>query len=188
MRSTASLICFLALIACSGRAASDHQSPIAAIEVATPTRNEQSDLIALLRQLAPKEGLHVDDGSAQWREFAKQAKDLPPPDQKTLYVGVWSGKDDDDLIAVADDGGHNGRTWVICYSGKHPAAAKRFWRNLSAAIHRHWPTVKPIPILPSGALPLSDDLLLTSHGYRIARQAAARYGLPPSSPLIPDGS
>jgi hypothetical protein len=182
------IVPLLALSACSARAASVDQSPIAAIEVPTPTRADQSELIALLRQAAPKQGFHVDDGSAQWREFARQAKNLPPPAHKTLYAGVWSGKDDNDFIAMADDGGHNGRTWITCYSGNHPAAAKRFWLDLNAAIHRRWPTTKPIPILPSGALPLSDDLQITPKGYQIVRSAAAKYGLASSSPLIADGN
>lgn len=178
----------LALSSCSARAASSDQQPIAAIEVPTPNTVDKSDLIALLQQTGAKQGFHVDDGSAQWREFAKRAKDLPSPARKTLYAGVWDGKDDDDFIAMADDGGHNGRSWVICYSGKRPEAAKRFWLDLSAALRRRWPTTKPIPILPSGALPLSDDLQMTSKGYRIVRSAAAKYGLPSSSPLIANGS
>ncbi|WBO22071.1 hypothetical protein [Sphingomonas abietis] len=178
----------LALSACSTSAASNDQSPIAAIEVPTPSRDDQSDLIEILKRVAPKQGFHVDDVSQQWREFARQAEDHPSPARKTLYAGVWSGKNDDDFIAAADDGGHKGRSWIICYSGHHPAAAKRFWLELKAAVYHRWPTAQPIPILPSGAVPLSTDLQLTSSGYQIIRTAAARYGLPASSPLIADGS
>lgn len=158
------------------------------MEVLTPTGDDQADLIALLRQAAPKHGFHVDDGSAQWRDFASQGKDLPPPARKTLYAGVWSGKDDDDFIAMADDGGHNGRSWITVYTGKHGAAARRFWVDLKAQLIRRWPAARSIPILPSGALPLSEDLQLTPRGYRINRSAAANYGLAPSSPLIADGA
>lgn len=177
----------LALSACSAHAVSDDQPPIAAIEVLTPASDDRADLIALLRQAAPKQGFHVDDGSEQWRDFAKVAKDLPLPARKKLYAGIWSGKDDDDFIAMADDGGHNGRSWITVYSGKHGAAAKRFWVDLKAQLIRRWPAARTVPILPSGALPLSDDLQLTPRGYRIKRSAAAKYGLAPSSPLIADG-
>jgi hypothetical protein len=175
----------LALSACSVHAATKSQSPIAAIEVLTPTNDDQADLIALLRQAALKRGFHLDDGSAQWRDFARQARDLPPPARKTLYAGVWSGEDDDDFIAMADDGGHNGRSWITVYTGEHEAAARLFWVDLKTRILRRWPAARSIPILPSGALPLSEDLQLTHGGYRINRSAAAKYSLDPSSLLIP---
>ncbi len=181
------ILSVLALPACSAAPPSADQSPIAAIEVLTPTSNDKSDLIALLRQAAPKEGFHVDNGSAQWREFARQAKDLPPPARKTLYAGVWNGNDDDDLIAMADDGAHNGRSWITIYPGKHGAAARRFWLDLKVGIMRRWPATQPVPILPSGSLPLSEDLQLTPKGYRIRRSAAANYGLASSSSLLADG-
>ena len=168
----------LALSACSVQAAPNNQLPIAAMEVLTPTNDDRADLIALLRQAAPKQGFHVDDGSAQWRDFATQARNLPSPARKTLYAGVWSGKDDDDFIAMADDGGHNGRSWIMVYTGKHETAARRFWVDLKAQLIRRWPAARSIPVLPSGALPLSDDLQLTHGCYRISRSAAAKYGLP----------
>lgn len=186
MRHAACLTAIIGLAACSAKAASGDQMPIAAIEVPTSNQVDHSDLIALLRRLAPEQGFHVDDDSAQWSDFGGRANDLPSPARKTLYAGVWRGKDDDDLIAVADDGGHNGRSWITCYSGDDPLAAKRFWKNLNTAIFQRWPKARAIPILPSGALPLVEDLKLTSTGYKIVRSAVAKYQLPSSSPLIAD--
>ncbi len=87
----------------------------------------------------------------EWREFARQAKDLPTEARKTIYAGVWDGENDDDPIAVIDDGGHNGRAWIVVYPGKRPAAAKRFWRDVNVSVGRRWPSTTAIPILPSGS-------------------------------------
>ncbi|MEH3123828.1 MAG: hypothetical protein PGN16_17990 [Sphingomonas phyllosphaerae] len=178
------LLFIFALPACSATASSDNEPPIAAVEIPVPAESDKSALIALLRQAASRQGFHVDDGSMQWRDFARQAKDLPPEARKTIYAGVWNGENDDDLIAVVDDGEHNGRAWVIVYPGKRPTAAKRFWRDVYVSVSRRWPSTKAIPILPSGALPLFHDLTMTLTGYRVARSAAKEYELNVSSPQI----
>ena len=65
-----------------------------------------------------------------------------------------------------------------------PARSTRIREALLTDIRRRWPEARALPILPTGALPLADDLVMTGNGYRIARAAAGRYRLPPSSPLL----
>lgn len=180
------LLCLFTFIlpACSATASSENKGPIAAVEISVSDEDDKSALIALLRQAASRQGFHVDDGSMQWRDFARQAKDLPPEARKTIYAGVWDGENDDDLIAVVDDGGHHGRAWIVVYPGKRPTSAKRFWRDVNVSVGRRWQPMTSIPILPSGALPLFHDLRMTPEGYRIARSAAKGYELNVSSPLI----
>jgi len=183
MRTAAILVSVIATAGCA-TAVSREQKPIAAIEVSTATQADKADLVSILKRLAPRFGFHVDDVSDRWREFGKQTKGVPPPAMKTLYVGVWNGKDDKDFIASVDDGGHNGRAWITCYSGTRPEAGRQFWMSLRSMIHRRWPNARNIPILPSGALPLAEDLRLTPDGYKVVRSAAARYDLRQKSSLL----
>jgi hypothetical protein len=41
----------------------------------------------------------------------------------------------------------------------------------------HWPGTLPLPIMPTGAIPLHRDLLRTSTGYVVNPSEAHRYGL-----------
>jgi hypothetical protein len=160
------------------------EGPAAAVEISLRTTADDADLVAMLRQQAPLQGFHVDDVSAKWRDFEQHVKDFPPAIQKTIYVGVWRGKDDDDLIVSVDDGGHPRKAWITFYRGPEPKFAEQFWDTLTGEIRRRWPDVHSIPILPSGGLPLSNDLILTPQGYKIVRSAAERYKLPVSSALL----
>jgi hypothetical protein len=102
----------------------------------------------------------------------------------SIYVGVWRGANDDDIEAAVDDLGHNGRAWVTFLKGRQPDRAARFQQGVLADIGRRWPEAKSLPVLPTGGLPLSDDLRMTPTGYKIDPAAAATYELPKSSPLV----
>jgi hypothetical protein len=51
--------------------------------------------------------------------------------------------------------------------GAQPALATRLRERLSAAIMRRWPDARRVPVLPSGGLPLANDLRPTAEGYEI---------------------
>ena len=174
------------LIALVGCAPVDQSSVryVAAIEVVLKQPQDRVDLVAILRQPAARVGLHVDDGSAKWREFERQAKQIPTPDQVTFNVGVWRGENDDEPVAFADDRFHQGRVWVTFLQGTEPNRFKPYRDTALQAIRRRWPDAKPLPILPSGGLPLASDLVSTAGGYRIVRSSAARYELSPSLPIF----
>jgi hypothetical protein len=176
----------LAIVFAGCSPAQQPEGPAAAVEISLRTTADAADLVTMLRQLAPLEGFHVDDVSAKWRDFEQQVKDFPPAIKKTIYVGIWRGKDDDDLIVSVDDGGHPGRAWITFYRGPEPKLAERFWDALIEQIRARWPNVLPIPILPSGGLPLSNDLQATPQGYKVVRSAAERYKLPATSALLTD--
>jgi hypothetical protein len=111
---------------------------------------------------------------------------VTPAARGTLFVGVWRGTKDEEFVADADDSGHPGRAWVTFVKGQHQSEATSFREAVIADLKKRFPDALALPVLPSGGLPLSDDLRLTSAGYKIARRAAADYGLPPSSPLLAD--
>ena len=171
---------------CAACAPADQESvrTVAAVEIPLKTVADRHDLIAVLRRHAAADGaLHVDDVSEEWREFEHEA-DTPADIRKTIYVGVWRGRNDDDIEASVDDMGHNGRAWVTFLKGRQPDRAARFREGVLADIGRRWPDAKALPVLPTGGLPLSDDLRMTPTGYKIDRSAAARYELPKSSALV----
>jgi hypothetical protein len=155
---------------------------VAAIEVPLSTTNDRSELVRILRANA-NEGLHVDNVSKRWREF-EAGTDTNPADRGTIYVGVWGDPNDGELIADVSDRSHPGRAWITFVKGQHPIRAAKFRQAVLLSVERRWPNARMLPVLPSGAMPLSQDLQLTSKGYKVKLSAAASYGLPLSSPLV----
>lgn len=138
----------------------------------------------LRRYAASDGGMHVDDGSEAWREFDRQSNMMAPEDRLTINIGVWRGEDDDEPAIFVDDRYHPGRAWVTFLRGTQPERNAALRNALSSEMRRRWPGSQPIPILPSGGVPLPSDLVMTPDGYRIVRSAATNYELPPNSPLI----
>lgn len=177
------LVSFVLLAGCSPV---DQESvrTVAAIEVPLRGEADRADLLSLLQRHAARSGLHVDDGSEEWRQFEQEANLIAPQDRLTFNVGVWRGDDDGEIEASAGDRFHAGRVWVIFPRGSQPDRSRRFREPLIAEITRRWPESQRIPILPWGGLPHARDLVLTGDGYRIARSAAADYELSPSLPIF----
>lgn len=172
-----------AVAACSPVDQRDSRT-VAAIEVPLDGEDDREALVTMLRRHAHAAGFHVDDGSDRWRRFEAEANQIAPDDRLTVNVGVWSNSDDAEAEALADDRFHPGRAWVTFPRGSQPDRSRRFREPLLAEIGRRWPRARSIPILPGGTLPLADDMVMTRDGYRIAPAAAARYGLPASSPIL----
>lgn len=154
---------------------------VAAFEVPVFTKPDRDALIALLSQYAAPEGFHVD---ADTDEENKQLSKVSPI---TINATVWRGKNDDEPIASVMDGpDHIGLGWLTFSLSEEPERTAHFRDRVMKAIRARWPSTKPLPIMPTGAIPLHDDLVLTKDGYRVKRNAAAKYELPASSPLIVD--
>jgi hypothetical protein len=109
---------------------------------------------------------------------------VAPADRRTIYVGVWRGENDDEAEVLVDDGFHPGRAWITFPRGVQPARSTRVREPLLAEIRRRWPNARALPILPSGGLPLEDDLVPVGDSFRVAPSAAVRYELPPTSPIL----
>lgn len=104
--------------------------------------------------------------------------------QATIYVGVWRGTKDEDFEASIDDMGHLGRAWVRFLKGGRADLPPDRREQVLVEIRQRWPDVRSVPVLPSGGLPLVDDLRHTPQGYKIVASAGPRYELPPNSPLL----
>lgn len=175
------LIFSLGLAACGSMDQPKSIRFVAAIEVTLRTPTDRADLIAILRRHASAGDLHVDDVS---REVQQNASSLPTFARRTIYVGLWRGRADDDLEVSVDDAGHQGKAWVVFSRGAQPEIATRLRESLLNEILRRWPDARRVPVLPSGGLPSVEDLRPTPDGYKIVRSAASDYQLPAASPLL----
>jgi len=175
------------LVICSACSAPDQETvrTVAAIEVPFNSPADHADLVSILRRHASADGdMHVDDVSDSWRKFEAENGPTLPGGKGTIYAGVWRGANDDELIADISDMGHPGRVWVTFVKGEHVARATRFRQGVLADIRGRWPDAKAIPVLPSGGVPLAEDLVLTAQGYQINPAVAPNYELSKSSPMV----
>ena len=154
---------------------------IAAVEVPLRTPADHADLLAMLRGIAREGGLHVDDDTEQWIQFRRQMPDAEEPESvrndltKTIDVGVWRGADDSDMEMAVDDGGHQGRAWIMFLRGKQPELATRNRVRLLAEIRRRWPDARDVPVMPDGSLLSADDLVWTGASYVVKPKRIAAY-------------
>jgi len=171
----------LACSACGVAPQPNSAHTVAAFEVPVFAKSDRDALVALLRQYAEPEGFHVD---ASTDEENKQLSEVSPI---TINATVWRGKNDDEPIASVIDGAdHIGLGWLTFAKGEDPERSVRFRDSVMKQIKVRWPKTAALPIMPTGALPLHDDLVLTKDGYRVKRAAAFKYELPASSHLIAD--
>lgn len=180
-------VVFAVVTLCVGCKPANQESvrTVAAIEIPLKSDADRNDLVTLLRREAIAVGnLHVDNVTERWRRFEAQNGATLPGGRGTIFVGVWRGTNDDQPIADVNDMGHPGRAWLTFAKGQDVARSTNFRERLLADVNRRWPEAKSLPILPSGALPFADDLVLTTNGYGISAASASRYQLPRSSPLI----
>ena len=178
---------FVIVVISSGCTAPDQESvrTVAAVEIPLKSSTDRTDLVSILRRHAAADGgLHVDDVTDRWRKFESEHGPTLPGGRGTIFVGVWRGATDNEFVADVDDMGHPGRAWVTFLKGQDVARATTFRKRVLADIALRWTDAKSLPVLPSGGLPLPDDLRLTPTGYKIDPSAAPRYELPRSSPLI----
>jgi hypothetical protein len=154
---------------------------VAAFEIPLASDAERVEFLELLRREAAADGFHVDADTKQ--QLDDRARAIPEA-AMTIHAAIWRGSDDDELVASVMDVGTLGRAWLSLSRGKDPARATSFRERLITKITQRWPDIHRLPIMPTGVIPLDDDLVLTKDGYRVRRQAAAKYELPPSSNLI----
>jgi len=180
----------VAAVACSTCVSSGNDSlqVVAAWEVPLPTAADRAAFKEVLsRNVSKSSLLHLDDVKVRWKELEElEERDdgIPVGERGTIFLGVWRGKHDEELIAVADDSGHPSLVWISFLRGKHAALAKNFRESTIKDIEIRWPTARALPVLPGGQLPLFSDLALTSEGYKIKRSAIYHYDLKDDSALL----
>ena len=96
----------------------------------------------------------------------------------TIYVAVWRGSKDDEVVASAmDKHDHLGQVWIMFSKGKDPTLTSRFRESAMREIMLRWPGTLSLPIMPTGAIPLHRDLVRTPNGYIVNPSEAHKYHL-----------
>lgn len=147
---------------------------VQAIEVDVTKPEDRAALIAMLRERARLDSLHIDDVSEEWVQLGR-GEPATSPTKKSIYIGLWRTADDKDLLAHVDDGGHLGKAWVVFLAGEQTQLAARVRRGLVADIERRWPHVREVPVMPNGALPLYQDLVWTGSSYAVKSDRTSAY-------------
>jgi hypothetical protein len=143
---------------------------VAAYEVPVPTAADKALLVEVLRKEAQAHGFHLDSATAD--ELAAQSSVSPI----TFNATVWRGENDEEAIVSAMDfQDHLGRVWISFSLGQDRHRSTRFRNALVPELKRQWPETRSLPIMPSGAIPLVEDLVRTPSGYSVTPSAAAKY-------------
>lgn len=143
---------------------------VAAYEVPLPTAADKARFVELLRKEAEAKGYHVDVATPHELKIQSEVSPI------TFNAAVWRGKDDEESIASAMDFQDRiGRVWIGFPLGQNPRLSARFRNSLVPKIKTEWPNTASLPIMPNGAIPLTEDLVRTPSGYFVKPSAAAKY-------------
>jgi hypothetical protein len=169
-------VAICAMIAgCGGTPQPESARTVAAFEVPLPSEADREQFLLVLRTAAEAEGMHVDAESKQELENSARASPLL---EMTMNVAVWRDTRDDEAIASAmDQHDHLGQVWITFSKGKDPALSSRFRERAMRSIKLRWPHTLPLPIMPTGAIPLHADLVRTATGYVLKPSETRRYEL-----------
>jgi len=144
-----------------------------AFEVPLPTRTDKSDFLALLRTEAEAQGYHVDAASEDELKAVSRVSPL------TFNASIWRGNDEENMASAMDGAEHIGRVWITFPKGENPQRSAKFRGSLIPKIRHRWPETASLPIMPSGAIPLVDDLVRTPSGYEVKTSEAPKYQVEP---------
>jgi hypothetical protein len=158
-----------------GAAQPESARTVAAFEVPLPSDADRDQFLSVLRAAAQDEGMHVDAASNV--ELEREAK-VSSNFKMTMNAAVWRGSNDDEAVASAmDQFDHLGQVWLTFSRSGDPAMAARFRERAMDEIMVHWPGTLALPIMPTGAIPLHQDLVLTPAGYIVKPSEAHKYQL-----------
>jgi hypothetical protein len=175
MRRLASFTICALVIGCGATSQPESARTIAAFEVPLSSERDREQFLAVLRAAAAPEGMHVD---AESSEDLKAEAQVSPNFEMTMKAAVWRGTNDDEAVASAmDQFDHLGRVWLTFSRGEDQALTSRFRENAMREIMRQWPGTLSLPIMPTGAIPLTRDLVRTSNGYIVNPAEAHKYDL-----------
>lgn len=144
---------------------------VAAFEVPLPTARDKAEFLKLLRKKAEAHGYHVDAASP---EELRQLSEISPI---TLNAAVWRGEDEEVVASAMDFADRIGRVWISFPKGDDASRFKQFREELMPEVQRLWPRTASLPIMPTGAIPLTNDLVRTPSGYEVNPATKSKYQL-----------
>lgn len=142
---------------------------VAAYEVSLPNSEDKERFLALLEEVADAEGYHVDAATQPELEAMSEVSSI------TFNASVWRGDDEESMASAMDFQDRIGRVWISFPRGQDPSRSDKFREVLVARIKDDWPATASLPIMPSGAIPLVQDLVRTKSGYQVRPSAASKY-------------
>lgn len=145
---------------------------VAAYEINLPTDADKVRFLKVLQKVAEDDGYHVDAASAS--ELAAMS-DVSPI---TLNASVWRGDDEESMASAMDFRDRIGRIWLSFPKGEDPDRSTRFREKLVTQVREAWPDATPLPIMPNGGLPLTEDLVRTPTGYEVRESERSKYQSP----------
>lgn len=146
---------------------------VRAVEVPIRSATDREDLKNIMKRHGDKYGLHFVDTTASWQA-------APPELRKTLYFALDRPvKQREEWEITAEDEGKGTDPWIVFFYGVDPPRAKASRDLLVSALRERFPNLLDVPIMPTGALPLRQDLIRTQAGYEVRPDRAADYGLHP---------
>lgn len=158
-------IAFLSLLAlaCAPVIQPESGRIVAAYEVTLRTPDDYRRFLSILDEVGKQRGFHLDH------------RDGGGVEPFTINASVWRGDDDEAMAHAMDFQDRIGRVWVTFPLGEDPSQTADFRSALMARIRAAWPSTVSLPIMPNGAIPLTDDLVRTLDGYRVLESAASKY-------------
>jgi hypothetical protein len=165
------LIVALALVCggCGGTEQPKWAKTAAAYEVPLPSKADKARFLGILRDQAKAEGFHLDAATDEQLRFNSEVSPI------TMNAAVWRGNDEEPVASAMDSNDHIGRVWLTLPVGQDPAKVLRFRERLVPLIQNAWPDTSSLPIMPSGSIPLADDLVRTPSGYAVKPSAVTKY-------------
>ena len=155
--------------ACGVAPQPDSIRTVAAFEVPLASATDKADFIRLLRLVAKTHGYHVDTASPAELQHMSAVSPI------TLNAAVWWGNDEEVVASAMDFQDHIGRVWLTFDKGQNPQRFREFRSDLMPRVQRRWPTTASLPIMPGGAIPLTEDLVRAPMGYELKPTAKSKY-------------
>ncbi len=162
MRSAIALLSLLVL-ACAPVVQPESNKTVAAYEVTLKTPDDYRRFLSILDEVGKQNGFHLDH---------RYGGGVEP---FTINASIWRGDDEESMAHAMDFRDRIGRVWITFPLGTDPSLSADFRSVLMARIKDAWPSTASLPIMPNGSIPLTDDLVRTSDGYRVIESAASRY-------------
>ncbi len=164
-----SSLLFLLCAACGAAPQPESRKTVAAYEVPLPTASDKAQFLDLLRKVAEVNGYHVDAASPADLAAMSEVSKI------TFSATVWRGDDEESMASAMDFRDRIGRVWLAFPTGNDPSRSTQFRESLVPQIRQAWPETASLPIMPSGAIPLTEDLVRTPTGYEVLPTAASKY-------------
>jgi len=141
---------------------------------------ERGELAAVLAGFAQRNGLAYHDTSPRAQRLSNGKQTLALAIERPLTNGhLWPE------IEVSALGNAPALVTFAEPLDRGVAADSASGRaDLVAELRRHWSATLEVPLLPGGGVPQQQDLRRTALGLRIDPASAAKYRLPPDSPLL----